>query len=105
MSFAAMAASSRIDRGYHNLSKTISFQLFFRLTFPWTEPYEVLYGKKYKINNQYFSITTTNKYKKGKSEEQILLKKDSNLNAGSTYLYNKYSYLKIKKDERRFKIQ
>ena len=35
--FAPMAASSRIDRGYHNLSKTISFRLFFRLTFPWTD--------------------------------------------------------------------
>ena len=34
-----MVASSRIDRGYHNLSKTISFWLFFRMTLHWTDPY------------------------------------------------------------------
>ena len=36
MSFAPMAASSRIDRGYHNLSKkTISNRQIFWLTFAW----------------------------------------------------------------------
>ena len=35
MSFAPMAASSRMDRGYHYLSKTILFRLFFWLTFSW----------------------------------------------------------------------
>ena len=38
MSFAPMAASSRIDRGYHNLSKTISFRPFFRVTILWNDP-------------------------------------------------------------------
>ena len=41
MSLAPMAASSRIDRGYHNLSKTISFWPFFRVTFSWNDPYDV----------------------------------------------------------------
>ena len=30
--------AARIDRGYHNLSKTISFWPFFRVTFKWTHP-------------------------------------------------------------------
>ena len=33
-----MAASSRIDRGYHNLSKTISNQQIFWLNFAWNCP-------------------------------------------------------------------
>ena len=37
MNFASMAASSRIDRGYHNLSKTISFWPFLRVTFSWND--------------------------------------------------------------------
>ena len=48
MSFAPMAASSRIDMGYHNLSKTISFWPFFWLTFKWTHPVHVLYKIKQK---------------------------------------------------------
>ena len=42
MSFAPVAVTSRIDRGYHNLSKTISFWLFFRVTFLWTNLYQKL---------------------------------------------------------------
>ena len=38
MSFAPMAVSSKIDRVYHNLSKSISFWPFFWLTFKWTHP-------------------------------------------------------------------
>ena len=38
MRFAPMAASSRIDKVYHNLSKTILFWPFFWLTFKWTHP-------------------------------------------------------------------
>ena len=39
MSFTPMAASSRTDKGVLYLSvKTISFWLFFRLTFPWAYP-------------------------------------------------------------------
>ena len=37
MSFATMAASSRICRGYHTCQK--QFWLFFRLTFSWLDPY------------------------------------------------------------------
>ena len=33
-----MVASSRIDRGYHSLSKTISFRPFFRVTILWDDP-------------------------------------------------------------------
>ena len=44
MIFAPMAASSKMDRGYHNLSKTISFRLFFMLTFSWNDPH-VVYWK------------------------------------------------------------
>ena len=36
MRFAPMAVSSRVDRGYHNMSK-ISFWPFFRLTFRWSD--------------------------------------------------------------------
>ena len=42
-----MAASRRIDRGYHNLSKTISFRPFSRLTFPWTDTIVVLHDAAY----------------------------------------------------------
>ena len=38
MSFAPMAASSRMYKGYHNLLRNISFQLFFRLTISWNDP-------------------------------------------------------------------
>ena len=39
MIFAPMVAISRMDKGYHNLSKTISFRLFFRLTIAWNDPF------------------------------------------------------------------
>ena len=38
MSFAPMAARSKVERGYHNPSKTISFWPVFRMTFSWNDP-------------------------------------------------------------------
>ena len=53
MSFAPMAASSRIDRGYHSLSKSISFWPFFRLTLPWNVPKKNLDGWRRRIRDIY----------------------------------------------------
>ena len=42
MTFIPMA-SSRIDRVYHNLSKTISFWPFFRVTFSWNQGWYIVH--------------------------------------------------------------
>ena len=57
MSFAPMAASSRIDRGDHNLSKTNSFWPFLRVTFSWNDPPVFRIGYFYPQTNERHSET------------------------------------------------